>query len=145
MIIDKVKADIEEFGWHFLYVFDPEQEHANFGYTIGLEETYNHPEIIVFGLKKETIHGILTDLVEKIEIGTTFGTDEKLKDLIANDFKVLFKPVVGSGFDDYLGQAVKYYNKPFRALVLFWPDKNNILPTEQGCEVDVQDEALKIV
>ena len=68
-----------------------------------------------------------------------------MKDVISGDFEVMFKPVQQKAFSEYLGTAVNYYNKPFRAWVMFWPDKSNILPFEESCEVSIQDEALNII
>ncbi|WP_353376432.1 DUF4262 domain-containing protein [Microbulbifer sp. NBRC 101763] len=57
----------------------------------------------------------------------------------------MFKPISSNAYKEYLGTAVNYYGKPFRAQVMFWPGKANILPTEEGCELTIQNEALAIV
>ncbi len=145
MSLEKIKADIQEFGWHSLFVFDPKGENANFHYTVGFEETFNHPELLFFGLSQEAGHGILTDLANDIKSGKSFEANKKLNGVVGGDFTVIFKPVIDPSNTDYLAGAQNYYKKPFRAFVMFWPDKQNILPFEESCEVTVQDEALKIV
>lgn len=142
---DKIKENIDKFGWHFLFVFDSEGENVGFAYSVGFEETYNHPEIMIFGLKQDTSHGILSDIAHELSEGKTFESNVKLQDVIGDNLDVIFKPVKDSAFSDYLGTALNYYDKSFRAYVLFWPDKSNILPTEVGCELTVQNEALEIV
>jgi hypothetical protein len=142
---EQIKKSIQDCGWHALSIFDPNGEHQDFSYTIGLEESYGHPEIIIFGLKKETSHAIFSDLVLEIKSGIKFEPNVKLKNVINGNFEVLFKPIIHSAYNEYLGTAVNYYGHPFRALVMFWPDKNNILPTEPGCELSIQNEALTIV
>jgi len=142
---EKIKENIRKHGWHFLFVFDPNGEREDFSYTIGLEESFNHPEIIVFGLKKDSSHAILTDIVEDIKSGATMESDKKLGNVIGGDLEVMFKPLISSAYKEYLGTAVDYYSRQFRAQVMFWPDKANKLPTESGCEVTIQDEALAIV
>jgi len=67
-----------------------------------------------------------------------------LNGLVGGDFEVHFKSVKDIAFPDYLGIALMYYDQPFRAQVLFWPDSKNVLPTEDGCEVSIQNEALAI-
>ena len=143
--MDKTESNIKKYGWEAMYVFDENGEKEPFLYTIGLEETYSHPEIMIFGLKRETMHNIVSDLAHDIKKGFKVPINEKIKGLLSGDFEVLFKPIKEDHFDNYLGQANRYYKKPFRALVMLWPDKNNTLPTEENCEVNIQDEALKIV
>ena len=140
-----IKQHIKEFGWHFLFVFDPEGESVDFAYSIGFEETYNQPEVIIFGLKKDTAHAILSDIALDLKNGTILKQEQKLSEVIGGGLEIMFKPVNKSAFSKYLGTAVNYYNKPFRASVMFWPDTSNILPTEQNCELTVQNEALAII
>jgi len=142
---DEIQVNIKEFGWHFIFVFDPDGEHQDFSYSIGLEESFGHPEIIIFGLKKDSAHAIIADIVEDVKSGITMKPNQKLGNVIGGDFEVMFKPISVNAYKEYLGTAVNYYGKPFRALVMFWPDKGNILPTEEGCELTIQNEALAIV
>jgi hypothetical protein len=143
--MDKTEKNIKEFGWEAMYVFDEHAEKQPFLYTIGLEETYEHPEIMIFGLNRETMHNIVSDIVHDIKNGFKAPINIKTKGMLSGDFEVLFKPVQSQYLENYLGKAIQYYQKPFRALVMLWPDKNNTLPNENDCQVDVQDEALKIV
>lgn len=142
---EEIQRNIQEYGWHFLFVFDPNGEHQDFSYSIGLEESFGHPEIIIFGIKRESAHAIISDIVEDIKSGIAMEPNKKLGNVIGGNFEVMFKPVTATAYKEYLGTAVDYYGKPFRAQVMFWPDKANILPTEGGCEVTIQDEALAIV
>ncbi len=91
------------------------------------------------------MHNIVSDIANDIKEGFTAPVDEKIKGLLSGEYEVMFKAVDPKHFDDYLGHAVRYYEKPFRAIVMFWPDKNNVLPFESGSENTVQSEALGIV
>lgn len=142
---EKVKENIDKYGWQYQFVFDPDGEKPDFAYSIGFEESYNHPEIMIFGLKRETMHIILGDIAEEIKNGKFFETNKKIGDVISGDYEVIFKPLIESLHSKYAGAATYYYKKPIRIYVMFWPDKNNILPTESNCELTTQDEALKIV
>jgi len=145
MAADDIQKHIREYGWHCLHVFDPEGEKQDFSYSIGFEATYDHPEVIVFGLGRETAHEILSDIASDLKNGIKYKTNTRLKNIISGNFEVMFKEVKGDAFHTYLGTAADFYGKPFRAYVLFWPDKGNRLPMDAGCEVTVQDEALEIV
>lgn len=142
---EKVHRDIETFGWHCLYVFDAKGDKPGFTYSIGFEETFNQPEIVIFGLPRETAHGILTDIASQYREGVTFEPGIRTSNIIGGSLEVLFMPVRQEAFAETLGTAVRYYERPFRAWVMFWPDKNKVLPTESGHELELQDEGIKIV
>jgi hypothetical protein len=142
----KVSSDIQEYGWHCLHV-SPRvgEEGASFTYTIGLVLTYDHPELMIFGLGREKSHRILCKCVEMIKSGTQFPTNERVSDVLARDFDVVFKPVRKECFGEYLGTAVRHYgHKEFGAYVLFWPDKEDRFVWESS-ELSPQAEALRVV
>ncbi len=140
-----IEENIKKHGWQYQFVFDDKGEKTDFSYTIGLEESFSHPEIMIFGLKREQMHAILSDLVDDIKEGRVFNPNEKTGDVVAGDFEAIFKPLKEEFFSEYAGIAKQYYKRPFRVFVMLWPDRNNILPTEPGCELTVQNEALQIV
>jgi len=143
--MSSTKENIAEYGWEGVYVFDANDEKQPFIYSIGLEETHDHPEIMIFGLKRETMHSILSDIEKDIRDGIVYKTNTRISDVINAEFDVMFKEVKQEFYSEYLGTAERYYKKPFRTWVMFWPDKNNVLPLEEHCEVDIQNEALQIV
>ncbi len=140
-----IENNIKEFGWHCLNVFYPDDGKPEFTYSIGFEETYNHPEIMMFGLEADKSHHMLADIAHDIKNGVILKTDVRLKNVIGGDYEVMFKEIKQESFGQYLGTAVDYYEKPFRAWVMLWPDKHNILPTESGCLATDQNEALGII
>lgn len=145
MSVESIKENIQKHGWQYQYIFDENGEKENFAYSIGFEESFNHPEIMIFGLKRETMHAILSDIANDIRNGREFQDGVKTGDILSGDFEVFFKLVKEEYLPEYAGCASGYYNKPFRVLLMFWPDKSNTLPTEFGCTLTVQNEALKIV
>ncbi|GAA5444855.1 hypothetical protein Misp06_03047 [Microbulbifer sp. NBRC 101763] len=76
---EEIQGNIKEYGWHFLFVFDPNGEYQDFSYTIGLEESFGHPEIMIFGLKKDSAHAILADIVEDIKSGVKMEPNKKTR------------------------------------------------------------------
>lgn len=53
----QVTRDIREYGWHCLHVLPRAgEEGVGFTYTIGLIESYDHPELMIFGLGREREH-----------------------------------------------------------------------------------------
>lgn len=145
MNFEGLEKNIRDFGWQCQHVFDPKGKSQNFSYSIGFEESFGHPEVLIMGLAKETMHRILTNLAEYIRNGVIYEPNQKVSGLLAGDFEVVFKLIMPGHINEYAGVATKYYDRSVSVLVMFWPDKNNVLPTEQGCELTVQDEVLKIV
>lgn len=140
-----IKENIEKYGRQYQYVFDDKGEKQDFAYSIGFEETFNHPEIMIFGLAKETMHTILSDIAYDLKGGRKFIPNKRTENVLSGEYEVLFKPVQESLHSEYAGIATRYYEKPIRIYIMFWPDKNNILPTENNCDLTVQNEALEIV
>lgn len=145
MINESIKENIQKYGWQFQYVFDANGEKEDFSYSIGFEESFDHPEIIIFGLKRETMHSILLDIASDIKQGRRFSENVRTGNVLSGELEVLFKPVREELLPEYAGIASRYYNRPFRLMVMFWPDKSNTLPTEAGCTLTAQNEALEIV
>lgn len=58
-VVDKVDDDIVKYGAHVLSV--TREDSQNFSYTIGFEETLNHPEIIMSGLRTELMYHLLNE------------------------------------------------------------------------------------
>ena len=143
---DKITNDIRDYGWHCLHVAPRVgKEGASFTYTIGLVSTYHHPELMIFGLERDKSHGVLCECVEMIKSGTQFPINERVSDVLARDFEVMFKPIRKEYFGEYLGTAVRHYgHKEFVAYVLFWPDKENQFVWESS-ELPSQSEALHVV
>jgi Domain of unknown function (DUF4262) len=142
---DQIEQNIAKYGWQFQFVFDNEGEHPPFAYSIGFEESYNHPEIMIFGLKREIMHSMLSHVASEIKGGKVYELDKKTKNVFSGDYDVMFKNLNESYHPEYAGIAMDYYNKPIRIYVMLWPDKNNVLPTESNCQLTVQNEALGMI
>jgi hypothetical protein len=55
-----------EYGWHAMNVVDG---HPPWTFTIGLSETWNHPELIIIGRSRATAHEMLDAIVVEIDDG----------------------------------------------------------------------------
>lgn len=145
-MIAKMKSDVQTYGWHCLSVHPREGEDGTpFTYTIGLTDTFHHPEIMIFGLSDKVSHGILTDCVEMIRSGAAFQPNVEYADVVAGDYKVIFKQISQECLPEYFGAAVGYYEgKSFSGLVMFWPDKNHLFPWQEEAST-AQREALNVV
>jgi hypothetical protein len=62
----KILANIAEFGWHAMNIIE-DDGHPPWTFTIGLYETWKHPELIIIGRSRSTAHEMLTTIATEIE------------------------------------------------------------------------------
>ena len=65
----KLVEDVENVGWHVIGI-EEDEEGPGFAYTIGLHHSFEHPEVIVFGLRTETLFQIVDTIGEAVRDGT---------------------------------------------------------------------------
>ncbi len=129
---------VDDFGWAATSVFptkDDPEETPEFTYTTNLDEYCGLPELIIFGLAKETAHDILSDIVDRAKSGWTWnGGNEQLVEIIKN-YPVELRPVHPSNFDNHFGASITFRAATKRpeltaALQVFWPDRDGAMPWE---------------
>ena len=129
----------KQYGHTVMYIFGDEDS-PSFHYTVGLWDTYGHPEIIVFGLPPETGKTILNIVAEKIK---DKGTPNKLvfqtgvdQNDIAN-LPLQFIDAKPKYVNEHFMAAINY-NKtdqfPIMQLVLC--DRNGKFPWDKDCDKD---------
>lgn len=124
-------SDIKEYGWHVILV-DEDDEGPSFGYTIGLYKTYQHPEIILFGLKIELIHSIINIIGQNIASGISYIEGNEY-DNILEGYNCKIIDVDHKRYEEYFGYALWYYNgSSFPAIQCVWPDKMHHYPWDEG-------------
>lgn len=132
--LKRVHADVSQHGWHVVAVAPrPDESFAPFAFTVGLFQTYQHPELIVFSLPMNVAHSILGTCVERIEEGKTFDGGPVRSDVL-NRYRAAFLTVDQSFYRDYLGTAIGFYEHlDFPVLQLVWPDRDDHFPWEPNC------------
>jgi len=125
----KIRDDVEKYGWS-VGLFEKGTATPSFAYTIGLWKTYNHPEIIAFGLPVDLLYTILNDTGELIKEGKQLSLGVDNNEILSN-LPVQLLRVDASNIPDYFGFA-QWFNgyEAFPALQLFWPDKAGKFPWE---------------
>src|ERR1700733_4220828 len=74
-LLVQTKLNIDKFGLQVIMV-DSTDYLPSFAYSIGLTQTYSHPEIICFGLPNNLGHSIINDIAEIIKRGETIEADK---------------------------------------------------------------------
>ena len=59
--LKRIQTDIGKYGCHIIQVME-DADHPQFSYTIGFYEKFNHPEVIIIGLKNELSKILLNNM-----------------------------------------------------------------------------------
>jgi Domain of unknown function (DUF4262) len=123
--------NVKTYGFHIAFI-EADDYLPAFAYTIGLYKTYNHPEIIVFGLKQEVMNGVLNGLGDDIKKGTIYNSNENYKGILAQ-FPIQFIDVDKEHYADYVGYCAWFNDRnfDFPLYQLVWTDKQSRFPWEE--------------
>lgn len=133
ILLKDTKLNIEKFGLQVIMVSSIAYS-PSFAYSVGLLETYKHPEIITFGLSNDFGHEIINDIAELIKNGEVIELG-KVYTEIFKDSKAIFLKVDNRNIEDYFGVALEYYKETkFNAIQLIWTDRNDKFPWEENFE-----------
>jgi hypothetical protein len=137
---EEIAEVVREHGWYAASISDHQPP---FLYTIGLMQTLDHAEFIMFGLEADNIHALFSQLVREIRAGQSFAEPGVFTVNIGGDeYRVGFRRVHPTQHELYLGFAMGYCRHIGRwgeleAIQVFWPDSSGKFPFEVGCALDV--------
>ncbi len=107
-------------------------EAPGFAYSFGLYEEFRHPEIIIFGLDSAIMHDIINNAGEQIQNGVRYRAGGVTGELLEG-YNCAFRQVNPLQYRETCSWAVWFYgNSEFPVLQLFWPDKGNKFPWDEG-------------
>lgn len=126
-----INGDIEIEGCHIVLV-EADDYLPAYAYTIGLFQTYGHPEVICFGLAPEVLKSLLQDTHQLVKQGRKLIPGYLFPEFLKG-FKTQFLKVNPAYYPDYFGLAQEHYkSRNFPALQLVWPDKQHNFPWEES-------------
>jgi hypothetical protein len=129
--LSRIQENIDAYGWHVVIVPE-DDEGPGFAYSIGLYRSLGHPEVIIFGLEVDTLHRAVNNVGAEVCQGRRFGEGDTSVEIFEG-CPVAFRAVSAEHYEEYLGQAVRYYGgKEFPALQCFWPDREGRFPWQVG-------------
>lgn len=130
---NQTKSDIEKYGLSVILI-EASEYLPSFAYSIGLWDKFNHPEIICFGLRIQTLHSIINDVADLVKDGQKIETNKTYYNIFENS-KAEFVQIDNRNLSDYFGTAIDFYNSNnFPALQLVWTDRNDKFPWETNFE-----------
>lgn len=135
---EKIINDIQKYGWHTIHILEDERG-EKYSYTIGLTDSFNHPEIAISGLNPDTCSQIFDGIVESIKQGFEYVIDQEYDDILEG-CNCIFKLIDSSRYDDLFGRSIEYYKgKTFNVFQLFYPDKDNNFPWDNEYSLTIQE------
>jgi len=131
----QVYDDIQSHGWHVVLVQNNERT-SGWAFSIGLHATFDHPEIVIFGLPKRIMHIIVNDIGEAVRNGQRF-TPGQSSDAFLEGYECRFESVCTRWYRPFLGYAVWFYDGVrFPVLQCVWPDKEQLWPWDPASTAD---------
>ncbi|MBF0279379.1 MAG: DUF4262 domain-containing protein [SAR324 cluster bacterium] len=125
----RVKSDIQSYGWSILA---SEFQGMIYAHTVGLESSFEHPEIETLGLSEELATLFLNELAKWVKGGRRLEAGTKINELVEDyQFILVTNPEQPEGVPTTDGR-----------LRLIWPDCNQRYPWESECEADCRMQTL---
>ncbi|MFL6600762.1 MAG: DUF4262 domain-containing protein [Steroidobacteraceae bacterium] len=141
-LVEHCRAGIEQFGYVICGVagaFD-EYDPATI-YTVGLEESFGHPELLMVGLHDSGAWEILTELVERyIEGNKPVPIGKRIHRQDPDEDAVYVKPVRPGIAYPYMPITQLYYadrQPSFRVLQVIWPSPLGEYPWKPDYDQEV--------
>jgi hypothetical protein len=133
---DKILWMVETTGWALESVLprpDLDPPSPAYAYTVGLEQLFGFPEVVIFGLTPVAARGLLGLVVDLLRGGTEIPIGSLFTGLLDNDLRAALLAVDLDEHGDLFPTAAHWYRgAPFRVVQLAWPDRNGWLPWESG-------------
>jgi hypothetical protein len=113
-----VQYNIRANGYSIAFAFDSTPGYA---YTVGVEETWGHPEFIVFGLAPDASDRVLRGIVDLVRRGV-LPDDAAHTGAEIEGGKALLEELSPDAASRSMVQTRDYYGeRPFRTLQVIWP------------------------
>jgi hypothetical protein len=125
----KIQADISSVGWSWIAVFDPENEHPPFAYSIGFGASFGKPEVVVVGMPQGPAVGVLETVYEVLQQGRTFSDGDTSDEILEDGLLVRFRALSEQESAEALVQAATFSGvDQVPALQLIWPNREGKFP-----------------
>lgn len=128
--------DVAQYGWHVVVV-TPDDVGPGFAFSVGLHHTFEHPEVIVFGLDHETLVEVVNAVGAEVRDGRRLEPGTLLAGLLEGHTCRVDAVTDPDDLRDYLGYARWFYRASFPVLRLVWPDDAGRFPDDAAFDPDL--------
>lgn len=123
----KVLDDVAKYGWHCVNIL-PEAHEGPYSFTVGLFQTYQYPELLIYGLNREIAHKVLSNAVEGLPHGRRLDLSAATDELLVG-YSCCFVEVPTSKYFEHVGFARWYYRgNGFPLYQIVWPSRDGHFP-----------------
>jgi hypothetical protein len=133
---DKFAWMIETTGWLLEPVapdYGTDPPFPGYGYTIGFEQTFGFPEVVIVGLKPVAAKGLAGLVADLLRGGTEIPVGVEFRGLYDGEQRAALLPLDPAGLAGMFAGADAWYgDQPYRLVQLVWPDRTGWLPWEPG-------------
>jgi hypothetical protein len=131
-----VIRDVNTVGWHVARV-EPSGDHHGWAFSVGFAQTFDHPEVAIFGLPDDVTRALLDTIGQQLRSGRMFRDGHEDASL-APPFRFVFRTIDVAWQAAVLPVASWFYgDRSFTSVQLFWPDRAHNLPWEAGFDPDL--------
>ena len=134
----RILADVDNDGLHIEKVSPDKKSSPNWAYSIGLHKTMQQPDVIIFGLRPNTMEQLIENTAQRMRDGVVYadGTED---DELLQGYTCVFKTVREIWYDVTVKHARWFYGgSNFPLLQLYWPDRNGKYPWDPKCQPEVK-------
>lgn len=119
---------IQEYGHAVIPIIDSQPQIT---FTVGLKHSYNHPELIILGLKIADAFTLLNTCGRMIKDGDALETGRRYTEFA--NMPAYFRLVEPRLARKYIGRCINFYGGVTPTLLQFvWPDPKALFPWESG-------------
>jgi hypothetical protein len=144
-VADEVAQTVAEHGWQAIDIRDASPP---FLYTCGLMTTFEHPELIIFGLDVGKAYDIIAAMVNGLRSGQSFAKPGK-HDRVTDMWPIAVRKVHPIQHRFYFGYALGHWwdlgnGGSLEAMQVFWPDAHGRYPFDLGCDRTVYESQPRL-
>ena len=133
----RVKADIQVHGWHVAKI-EGDEHVPPWAHTIGFGDTFDHAEVIAWGMGVDQLHALLNRVGDLLRAGNRFAPDQQVHNILEK-FPCTFKAVDARWHQPFAGNAAWHHRDGALSLLqIFWPDPEGLFPWEAGFQADLR-------
>jgi hypothetical protein len=129
--IRRARKIIRTHGWMVQGVL-PDANQTSFSYSVGLSESFRHPEIYIVGLHPEPARGIINAAGTNVRLGQRFDRP-CLSDTVIADYPVAFRPIERASCVEHSTAGRAILGREFDGVQLVIPDVKGFFPWDREC------------
>jgi len=118
---EKVDSDIKHYGWSILSSVYKETLYTH---TLGLRQSFDHPDLEILGLSKELAESLLNELAYRVKEGASYSNMFSITDLVDDCPLILVGNPLEPKEEAILGDRLR----------LIWPDEHGYYPWQNQCD-----------